>query len=97
MLYTHKAVADGLVNGGLVTKDDSGAYHMDMAKAVDAMVANTTWCAYICSRWRELAAVRLAEGGHGARLGRLYRQPFPPQFLCGHNPGMIAALGNWMK
>ena len=38
-----KAVADGLVNGGLVTKDDSGAYHMDMAKAVDAMVANTTW------------------------------------------------------
>lgn len=43
MLYTHKAVADGLVNGGLVTKDDSGAYHMDMAKAVDAMVANTTW------------------------------------------------------
>ena len=21
------------------------------------------WCAYICSRWRELAAVRLAEGG----------------------------------
>lgn len=35
------------------------------------------WCAYICSRWRELAAVRLAEGGHGARLGRLYRQPFP--------------------
>ena len=55
------------------------------------------WCAYICSRWRELAAVRLAEGGHGARLGRLYRQPFPPQFLCGHNPGMIAALGNWMK
>lgn len=34
------------------------------------------WCAYICSRWRELAAVRLAEGGHGARLGRLYRQPF---------------------
>ena len=43
VLYTHKAVADGLVNGGLVTKDDSGAYHMDMAKAVDAMVANTTW------------------------------------------------------
>lgn len=28
VLYTHKAVADGLVNGGLVTKDDSGAYHM---------------------------------------------------------------------
>lgn len=26
-----------------MTKDDSGAYHMDMAKAVDAMVANTTW------------------------------------------------------
>lgn len=26
VLYTHKAVADGLVNGGLVTKDDSGAY-----------------------------------------------------------------------
>lgn len=43
VLYTHKAVADGLVNGGLVTKDDSGAYHMDMAKAVGAMVANTTW------------------------------------------------------
>ena len=21
----------------------------------------------------------------------------PPQFLCGHNPGMIAALGNWVK
>jgi hypothetical protein len=20
-----------------------------------------------------------------------------PQFLCEHNPGMIAALGNWMK
>ena len=32
VLYTHKAVADGLVNGGLVTKDDSGAYHMDMPK-----------------------------------------------------------------
>ena len=43
VLYTHKAVADGLVNGGLMAKDDSGAYHMDMAKAVDAMVANTTW------------------------------------------------------
>ncbi len=42
VLYTHKAVADGLVNGGLVTKDNSGAYRMDMAKAVDAMVANTT-------------------------------------------------------
>ena len=28
VLYTHKAVADGLVNGGLVTKDNSGAYHM---------------------------------------------------------------------
>ena len=42
VLYTHKAVADGLVNGGLMAKDDSGAYHMDMAKAVDAMVANTT-------------------------------------------------------
>lgn len=28
VLYTHKAVADGLVSGGLVTKDDSGAYHM---------------------------------------------------------------------
>lgn len=28
VLYTHKAVADGLVNGGLMAKDDSGAYHM---------------------------------------------------------------------
>lgn len=52
VLYTHKAVADGLVNGGLVTKDDSGAYHMDMAKAVDAMVANTTWRRRIHGRLR---------------------------------------------
>ncbi|KAB7788806.1 substrate-binding domain-containing protein [Bifidobacterium cebidarum] len=43
VLYTHKTVAEGLVAGGLITKDDSGAYHMDMAKAVDAMVANKTW------------------------------------------------------
>ncbi|KFI91679.1 hypothetical protein BISA_0966 [Bifidobacterium saguini DSM 23967] len=43
VLYTHKAVAEGLVASGLITKDDSGAYHMDMAKAVDAMVNNKTW------------------------------------------------------
>lgn len=43
VLYTHKAVAEGLVSGGLITKDDSGAYHMDMAKAVDAMVNSKTW------------------------------------------------------
>lgn len=43
VLYTHKAVADGLVAGGLITKDQNGAYHMDMAKAVDAMENNKTW------------------------------------------------------
>ncbi|MBT1163116.1 substrate-binding domain-containing protein [Bifidobacterium felsineum] len=43
VLYTHKTVAEGLVSSGLITKDDSGAYHMDMAKAVDAMVNNKTW------------------------------------------------------
>ena len=35
--------SDIVFNSPLVTKDESGAYHMDMAKAVDAMVANTTW------------------------------------------------------
>ena len=43
VLYSHKAVVDGLVSGGLITKDGSGAYHMDMAKAVDAMKGNKTW------------------------------------------------------
>lgn len=43
VLYTHKAVADGLVAGGLMTKNADGVYSMDMAKAVDAMVANKTW------------------------------------------------------
>ena len=42
VLYTHKAVVDGLVTGGLVTKDGE-TYHMDMAKAVDALAANKTW------------------------------------------------------
>ncbi|KFI52352.1 hypothetical protein [Bifidobacterium callitrichos] len=43
VLYTHKAVADGLVAGGLMTKNADGVYSMDMAKAVDAMIANKTW------------------------------------------------------
>ncbi|KAA8818980.1 hypothetical protein CSQ85_07160 [Bifidobacterium rousetti] len=43
VLYTHKAVADGLVSGGLMTKNGDGVYSMDMAKAVDAMIANKTW------------------------------------------------------
>lgn len=43
VLYTHKSVAEGLIGSGLISKDDSGAYHMDMAKAVDAMVNNRTW------------------------------------------------------
>ena len=54
------------------------------------------WCAYICSRWRELAAVRLAEGGHGARLGG-FTGNLPAAISLWHNPGMIAALGNWVK
>ncbi|WP_163232628.1 substrate-binding domain-containing protein [Bifidobacterium aerophilum] len=43
VIYTHKAVADALVGGGLMSKDSAGAYHMDMAKAVDAMVNNKSW------------------------------------------------------
>ncbi|MBW3093284.1 substrate-binding domain-containing protein [Bifidobacterium sp. 82T10] len=42
VIYTHKAVADALTGSGIVSKD-GGAYHMDMAKAVDAMVNNKTW------------------------------------------------------
>ncbi|WP_223849721.1 hypothetical protein [Bifidobacterium vespertilionis] len=42
VLYTHKAVVDGLVSGGLVSKDGE-TYHMDMAKAVDAMKNNKSW------------------------------------------------------
>ena len=42
VVYTHKAVADGLVSSGLMSQQD-GVYHIDMAKAVDAMVANKTW------------------------------------------------------
>lgn len=43
VVYTHKAVADALVGSGIMSKDDAGVYHMDMAKAVDAMVNNKTW------------------------------------------------------
>ncbi|RSX51737.1 Bacterial extracellular solute-binding protein [Bifidobacterium goeldii] len=42
VLYTHKAVADALVSSGIMSHD-GGVYRMDMAKAVDAMVNNTTW------------------------------------------------------
>lgn len=42
VLYTHKAVVDGLISGGLVTKNGE-VYHMDMAKAVDALVNNKSW------------------------------------------------------
>ena len=42
VVYTHKAVADGLVSTGLMSQQE-GVYHIDMAKAVDAMVANKTW------------------------------------------------------
>ncbi|MCH9275947.1 hypothetical protein JS533_006630 [Bifidobacterium amazonense] len=45
VIYTHKSVADALTGSGLVSKDDAGAYHMDMAKAVDAMTGNKTWAA----------------------------------------------------
>lgn len=43
VIYTHKAVADSLIGSGIMSKDDAGAYHMDMAKAVDAMTNNKTW------------------------------------------------------
>lgn len=43
VIYTHKAVADSLVSSGIMSKDNAGAYHMDMAKAVDAMVNNKSW------------------------------------------------------
>ncbi|NEG56080.1 substrate-binding domain-containing protein [Bifidobacterium platyrrhinorum] len=43
VLYTHKAVADGLVSGGLMSKGKDGVYSMDMSKAVDAMVNDKTW------------------------------------------------------
>ncbi|MBT1172675.1 substrate-binding domain-containing protein [Bifidobacterium sp. MA2] len=43
VLYTHKVVADGLVAGGIMSKGKDGVYSMDMAKAVDAMLANKTW------------------------------------------------------
>ncbi|OZG57256.1 hypothetical protein BMYO_2046 [Bifidobacterium myosotis] len=43
VVYTHRAVAEGLVAGGLMTKDESGVYRLDMAKAVDAMVADKSW------------------------------------------------------
>ena len=43
VLYTHKAVADGLVADGLMGKSKDGVYSMDMAKAVDAMVHDKTW------------------------------------------------------
>lgn len=42
VLYTHKAVADGLVKSGIMSKGGN-VYHMDMAKAVEAMKANKTW------------------------------------------------------
>ncbi|MBT1165450.1 substrate-binding domain-containing protein [Bifidobacterium simiarum] len=42
VLYTHKQVADGLVKTGLMSKSGN-VYHMDMAKAVDAMRNNKTW------------------------------------------------------
>ncbi|PLS30122.1 Bacterial extracellular solute-binding protein [Bifidobacterium margollesii] len=42
VLYTHRQVADGLVKTGLMSKDGD-VYHMDMAKAVNAMKANKTW------------------------------------------------------
>ena len=42
VLYTHKPVAEALVKSGLMSKTD-GVYRMDMAKAVDAMVADKTW------------------------------------------------------
>ena len=43
VLYTHKAVADGLVAGGLMSKNADGVYSMDMAKAIDAMTNDKTW------------------------------------------------------
>ena len=43
VIYTHKPVADALVGSGIMSRDDAGVYRMDMAKAVDAMLANKTW------------------------------------------------------
>ncbi|MBT1162602.1 substrate-binding domain-containing protein [Bifidobacterium sp. SO1] len=43
VIYTHKTVADALVGSGIMSKDSAGAYHLDMAKAVDAMTNNKTW------------------------------------------------------
>ncbi|TPF86267.1 hypothetical protein BW13_05540 [Bifidobacterium sp. UTCIF-37] len=42
VIYTHKAVADGLVSTGLMSVKD-GVYRIDMAKAVTAMEANRSW------------------------------------------------------
>ena len=43
VVYTHKAVADGLVSTGIMSRDSGGVYRLDMAKAVAAMEANKTW------------------------------------------------------
>ncbi|KAA8820521.1 hypothetical protein CSQ85_01710 [Bifidobacterium rousetti] len=43
VVYTHKAVADGLVSTGIMSRDANGVYRLDMAKAVAAMEANKTW------------------------------------------------------
>ena len=43
VIYTHKPVADALVASGIMSRDGSGVYRMDMAKAADAMLADKTW------------------------------------------------------
>lgn len=43
VVYTYRNVADGLVSSGIMSRDDAGVYRLDMAKAVDAMVADKTW------------------------------------------------------
>ncbi|TPF96017.1 hypothetical protein EP30_09865 [Bifidobacterium sp. UTCIF-39] len=42
VIYTHKQVADALVGSGMMSQEN-GVYHIDMAKAVDAMKNNKTW------------------------------------------------------
>ena len=43
VIYTHKEVADALTASGVMSVDAGGVYRMDMAKAVDAMLADKTW------------------------------------------------------
>lgn len=43
VVYTYRQVADGLCSTGLMSKDDSGVYRLDMAKVVEAMQQDRSW------------------------------------------------------